>query len=62
MSMRTLAALVVTAACALASPAWAQDQETGAVSVSASASGPLLATDDVKGIGLEAAIPYVAER
>ena len=40
MSMRTLGALVVTAACALASPALAQDQETGAVSVSASASGP----------------------
>jgi hypothetical protein len=40
MSMRTLGALVVTAACALASPASAQDQETGAVSVSASASGP----------------------
>lgn len=40
MSMRTLGALVVTAACALASPASAQEQETGAVSVSASASGP----------------------
>lgn len=40
MSMRTLGALVVTAACALASPASAQDQETGAVTVSASASGP----------------------
>lgn len=40
MSMRTLGVLAVTAACALASPAWAQDQETGAVSVSASASGP----------------------
>ena len=40
MSMRTLAALVVTAACALASPALAQEQETGAVSASASASGP----------------------
>jgi hypothetical protein len=39
--MRTLGALVVTAACALASPAShasAQDQETGAVSVSANAS------------------------